>query len=275
MPPGPVHTLELTPHGVSVVGEDAALASASARLPPGAYTTLRTYGRRGIVRFEAHLRRLEESSTLQGRPASIDRDAARSLVGTALRTGGHPESRLRLTFAPPRLFVSVEAFVPLPPPRYREGVACRTLPRLHRDHPHVKDTRFIASARRAYAALPPGIEEALLLSDDGAILEGLSSNFFAVLDGVLRTEEERVLAGITRALVLDAARPLAPVVRRAVGRDDLRRVEEAFITSASRGVLPVVRVDDEPIGDGRVGRLTQAVADAFAALVARERDDRF
>jgi branched-chain amino acid aminotransferase len=169
----------------------------------------------------------------------------------------------------------VTTFVPLPPSRYHEGVACLTLPRLHRDQPRVKDTRFIPTARRAYARLPLGVEEALLLSEDGAILEGLSSNFFAVLGGALRTEEERVLAGITRALVLDAAQSLAPVVLRAVGRDELHRVEEAFITSASRGVLPVVRIDDEPIGDGRVGRLTQAVADAFAALVARETDDRF
>jgi branched-chain amino acid aminotransferase len=150
-----------------------------------------------------------------------------------------------------------------------------TLPRLHRDHPHVKDTRFIPSARRAYAGLPPGIEEGLLLSDTGAILEGLSSNFFAVLDGALRTDEEHVLAGITRALVLDAAQPLAPVVRQAVRRDDLRRVEEAFITSASRGVLPVVRIDDEPVGAGRVGGLTRAVTDAYAVLVAGETDERF
>ena len=128
---------------------------------------------------------------------------------------------------------------------------------------------------RPYGELPPGIEEALLLSEDGVILEGLSSNFFAVLDGALRTAEERVLPGITRALVLDAAQPITPVVRRAVGRDELRRVQEAFITSASRGILPVVRIDGAPIGDGRVGGVTRAVTDAFAALVARERDDRF
>ena len=66
-----------------------------------------------------------------------------------------------------------------------------------------------------------------------------------------------------------------PLVRGAVHRDDLRRVTEAFITSASREILPVVRIDDEPIGDGRVGRATRAIMDAFAGLVARERDDRF
>lgn len=276
MPAGSVLTLEMTAEGVALAGDDPSLGAASARLPPGAYSTLRTYGGRGIVRFEAHLRRLEESVALQGQPATIDRDAARGLVGAALGSRDHPaELRLRLTFAPPRLFASVEAFIALPPSRYEQGVACLTLPRVHREQPHVKDTRFIPTAARAYREIPAGIEEGLLLADDGALLEGLSSNFFAVLGEALHTEEERVLAGITRAIVLDAAEPLLPLVRRAVCRDDLPRVTEAFITSASREILPVVRIDEERIGDGRVGPATRAIMRAFAGLVARERDDRF
>jgi branched-chain amino acid aminotransferase len=192
------------------------------------------------VRFGAHLKRLEESVALQGCPAAIDPAAARRLVGAALRAGGHPESRLRLTFAPPRLFASVEAFVPPPRSRYEEGVGCVTLP-FHRDQPRVKDTDFVRVARRAYAELPPGIEEGLLLGEDGSILEGLSSNFFAVLDGALYTEDRRVLAGITRALVLEVAEARMRVVRRAVRRDEGPRIGEAFITSASREVLPVAR----------------------------------
>jgi branched-chain amino acid aminotransferase len=270
MPSTGVLTLEMTRDGARRLGEDRSLAEASARLPAGAYTTLRTYGGRGVVRLDAHLHRLEESAGLQGRPGTVDRDAARHLVAAALRGSTHPESRLRLTFAPPRLFVSVEAFVPLPRSRYEEGVACVTLPRLHRDQPHVKDTRFIPTARRVYGQLPSGIEEGLLLAEDGAVLEGLSSNFFAVLDGALQTDEERVLAGITRALVLEVAEPRVRVVWRPVRRDELARAGEAFITSASREVLPVVRIDQETIGDGRVGRVTRTIMDAFAALVRLE-----
>ncbi len=108
------------------------------------------------------------------------------------------------------------------------------------------------------------------MSDDGAILEGLSSNFFAVLDGVLRTEEDRALAGVTRSLVLEVAARLMPLERRAVRRDELPRVGEAFVTSVSREVLPVVRIDDRPVGDGRPGEKTRAIVRAFAALVRRE-----
>jgi branched-chain amino acid aminotransferase len=270
MPATGVLTLETTRDGARRVGEDRSLAGASARLPAGVYTTLRTYGGQGVVRFDAHLHRLEESAALQGRPATIDRDAARHLVAAALSESRHPESRLRLTFAPPRLFVSVEAFEPLPRSRYEGGVACVTLPRLHRDQPHVKDTRFIPTARRAYRQLTAGIEEGLLLAEDGAVLEGLSSNFFALLDGTLHTEEERVLAGITRALVLEVAEPRVRVVWHPVRRDELARISEAFITSASREVLPVVQIDHEVIGDGRVGRITRTIMDAFASLVRLE-----
>ena len=54
-----------------------------------------------------------------------------------------------------------------------------------------------------------------------------------------------MLSGITRALVLEVAEAQMPVVRRAVHQDELPRVSEAFITSASRDVLPVVRIDDD------------------------------
>src|SRR5262249_23484336 len=54
---------------------------------------------------------------------------------------------------------------------------------LRRDNPHAKDTRFIATAGEAYARLPAGVHEGLLLSEDGDILEGLSSNFFGVAGG--------------------------------------------------------------------------------------------
>ena len=104
------------------------------------------------------------------------------------------------------------------------------------------------------------------------MLEGLSSNFFAILNGVLRTEQARVLEGVTRSLALEVAEPLLPVRREAIRRDELPLVEEAFVTSVSREVLPVVRIDGQPLADGRVGATTRAIMAAFAGLVARERE---
>ncbi len=228
-----VATYEAGPQGLLALGRHESLAASSAALPSGAYTSLRTYGGRGLVRLAAHFRRLEESTALQGRPGAIDADAARRAIGAALDATRHAESRLRLTLAPPRLFVAVEPFTPLPAHLYAQGVACVTLA-LHRDNPHAKDTRFIATAQQAYARLPEGVEEGLLVAEDGALLEGLSSNFFGVRGGALHTADERVLAGVTRSLVLVVSERRLPVRRTAIRQDELGLVDKAFITSVSR-----------------------------------------
>ena len=266
-----VRTFELAGTAARAIGEAPTLAQASAVLPSGAYTSLRTYGGSRVLRLEEHVRRLEHSVALQGQPGVLDSAAVRGAIAAALATAGHPESRLRLTFAPPRLFASVEPFEPLPEALYLEGVACVTLG-VRRENPHAKDTRFIATAHGAYGSLPDGVHEGLLVAADGSLLEGLSSNFFALRGGELHTEEERVLAGVTRSLVLEVAERLLPVRRTAIRKHELALVDEAFITSVSREVLPVVRVDGRPLGDGRVGPKTRAILDAFAALVERERE---
>jgi branched-chain amino acid aminotransferase len=264
-----VATYEATPRGLNLLGRHSSLAASSSELPQGAYTTLRTYGGRGVVRLDQHRRRLEESAGIQGRSAALDPAVARRAVRWALDAGNHPESRIRLTFSPPRLFVAVEPFLPLPERVYEEGVACATVV-VQRGNPQAKDTRFIATAQGAYERLPAGVEEGLILGDDGGILEGLSSNFFGVVDGVLRTEEDRALGGVTRSLVLGVAEGLMPIERRAVARDERERLAEAFLTSVSREVLPVVDIDGRPVGDSRVGPMTRAIVRGFADLVRRE-----
>ena len=253
--------------------EAATMAEASAALPEGSYTTLRTYGRTGVVRLSRHVRRLVESLP-SPRRAPLEEAPVRAALAHALRETGHPESRLRITYAPPRLFVGVEAFAPPDPALQQTGVACMTM-RIERDRPEAKDTRFLATAHAAYSTLPAMIHEGLLVSPDGAILEGLSSNFFAIKDGHLHTEEERALAGVTRSMVLDLAAGVVPRGEGAVHVDEVGAVAECFITSVSREVLPVVRVDGTVIGDGRPGPLTGELVRRFQDAVARETERLF
>jgi branched-chain amino acid aminotransferase len=265
-----VASFEADHRGVRLLARHPSLAAVSAALPEGSYTTFRTYGGRRVLRLESHFDRLEDSLALTGHPGStVDRDAARAAIAAALDATGHAEARLRLTFAPPRLFVAVEPFAPLPAEAYEKGAACVTVD-VRRENPRAKDTRFVATAQGIYGTLPPGVEEGLLVGDDGALLEGLSSNFFAVKGGVLRTESRRVLLGVTRSLVLEVASSVLAVDERPVTRADLPSIGEAFLTSVSREVLPVVSIDGRAVGDGRVGPLTRAVMEGFAALVARE-----
>jgi branched-chain amino acid aminotransferase len=250
-------------------GSGAGLLAASAALPDGAYTTLRTYGPDRVARLSQHVERLNESTNLQGSHGTLDAAFVSDAVRETLVATRYPESRLRLTYAPPRLFVSVEPFVALPEALYREGAACMTVP-LQRVNPHAKDTRFASQAASAYAALPEGIHEGLMVAGDGSILEGLSSNFFALVRGTLRTEEARALLGITRSLVLEVAREVVPVTLRAVRLSEISSVTEAFITSASRGILGVARIDGVPVGDGRPGPMTSTLQARYRALIERE-----
>ncbi len=243
-------------------GASPSLNGATSLLPQGAYTTLRTYDHDKVVRLDQHAKRLVESAS-----AALDPARARRALAGALKATRYPESRVRLTFAPPRLFVLVEPFEARADGL--EGVSCVTL-RLRRDNPRLKDTRFLATAEEVRRGLPSGIYEGLMLGDDGAILEGLSSNFFAVKEGVLRTEETRALRGVTRALVLEAAAGEMPVALRALGVDEVGEVSDCFITSASRGIVSVVRIDGQPIGGGTPGELTRRLMDRFEALIKRE-----
>jgi len=236
-------------------------AAAAAQLPRGAYTTLRTYGGRRVLRLVQHVQRLRDSSGV-----TLEERRVRRALASALREAGHAESRVRLTWAPPRLFVSVDAFEPLPEAFYREGVACATVS-VRRDNPHAKDTAFLSTADRARAALPAGVHEGLMTAEDGAILEGLSSNVFALARGRLHTEDARALPGVTRSIALELARRRVPVELTPVRVQDLARLEECFLTSVSRGVLPVVRIDGRRIGAGAPGPVTmelRAALDAFA-----------
>lgn len=259
-----VNNFEWRAGTLAIRPDTADLAGASAAIPEGAYTTLRTYGGRGLLRIDDHVRRLAESAQAPLAAAEV-----RAALRAALDATGHPESRLRVTFAPPRLFVSVEPFVGLAKALYDEGVRCATVP-LHRERPQAKDTRFIATAATVYRTLPVGIHEGLLVAEDGAILEGLSSNFFAVIGGVLRTEGARALPGITRSLVLEAAPGVLPVVLEAATVRDVPSMDECFVTSASRGILPVVAIDASVIGPGRPGPITTGLRRRFQEGIAAE-----
>jgi len=245
------------------------MAEASAILPDGAYTTLRTYGNgTRVLRLAQHLARLGDPAAPTCDPRFEESKVRAGLV-QVLKAAGPGEARLRLTCANERLFVAVEPLEPLPETLYRDGVWCVSVS-LKRPEPKVKDTRFIPAAQAAYRDLPPGVHEGLMVAEDGTILEGLSSNFFAVRKGVLHTEDERVLPGITRGVVLELGRGLLPRATGAVRLDQVGELSEAFLTSVSRGVLPVVRVDETTIGDGRPGPLTQELERRLEALVERE-----
>ena len=95
---------------------------------------------------------------------------------------------------------------------------------------------------------------------DGVVTEGSHTNVVGVLDGVLRTHQTNhlILPGVTRAVVLEIARSLGISVREAAfGERDLSRLEELFLVGTTTDVMPVVRLDGSPVGDGAPGPIAR------------------
>lgn len=262
----PIPTLILTPTGVIPTPYQApSLAAAVSLEPEGVYTVARTFcGDRALL-LDAHLDRLEESARLSGIPLQLDRDRLRAALRDALHAAGYPDAKFRITVPrddPSRLYLALEPYQPVPEAVMRDGAHVVTLP-ITRANPVVKTTAWMTVRKPSQESLPPGVYEGILRSPDGRLLEGLSSNFYAVLDGVIYTAGEGVLAGITRRAVLEIAADLLPVRPEAPYDRDVPRFEEALLTSSGRGVVPITRIDGQPIGEGAVGPIARTLRERY------------
>lgn len=262
----PIPTLILTPAGVVPTPYQVpSLAAAVSHEPDGVYTVARTFfGDRALL-LDAHLDRLEESARLSGIPLYVDRDQLRTALRFALHAAGYPDAKFRITVPredPSRLYLALEPYQPVPEAIMREGAHVITLP-IVRENPVVKTTAWMTARKPSQDALPQGVYEGILRSEGGRLLEGMSSNFYAVLNGALYTAGEGVLAGITRRAVLEIAAELLPLRPEAPHQRDMPRFTEAFLTSSGRGVVPITRIDETPIGAGTPGAITRALQEHY------------
>lgn len=253
---------------VLVDNEIPSLDEASRLLPAGVYTTFRTYQKVFVLHLRDHFDRLENSARLIGTQIQLDSDRIRVELRKMLSQFPANEARVRisidLTIAVGEIYLILEDLHIPSLEEYHFGVAVVTR-KMHRENPMAKVTSFITEAseiRKANRQLP--INETLMVLDDGTILEGISSNFFAVRNEAIYTAGEGILTGITRKTVIDIAESLGiPVNLHAIKVGDINNYSEAFITSASRAILPVTRINDRLVGNGQVGKITQALQIAF------------
>lgn len=248
----------------------------SACLPTGSYTTFRTYKFHRALHLDDHLQRLETSAALSGKKVQLDFEALRqglrlAIAEAASQSGQNLELRLRLTLdleeVIGRVYISAEGLHLPDQQAYTRGVKVVTS-RAQRSLPAAKLTNFISKARQERQDLPAEVHEAVMVDEAGRIKEGLSSNFFAVWQRELWTAGEGVLLGVTRSLVLESAARLAiPVRLEAIKVEQVTAIQEAFITSSSRGVVPVVQVDRTTVGKGRPGELTRSISVDFERLI--------
>lgn len=260
----------LSPDGLHDTGYEAdSLAEATQFEPDGVYTVANTFNTYQTLKLDAHLDRMEDSARREGIPLALDRLRLKAALRQLISEASFGDVRFRITvprYQPDHLWLAVEPFTPPAESLIREGVRCITTGDLQRRNPAAKTNEW-AQYRQVFTQ-PEGIYEVLLLSDEGCILEGFTSNFYAVTGDELRTAGEGMLPGISQQVVFTVAPAIIPVRREAVAMSDIPRLREAFITSSSRGVIPVVEIDGVHVGDGRPGAITLAIRDAYQQWVA-------
>jgi branched-chain amino acid aminotransferase len=251
------------------------------------FEVLRTYG--GVpYALDEHLQRLRGSAERVALALPVDLATLRGEVERALAAGGSEESYVRIVITRGSGPLSLDPDVardplrvimiePVNPPRreaYVQGIAAVTVPTRRA----VDDTaaagakvaNYLPNLLALREAKSRGAQEALIVDAAGRVVEGASSNVFAVTTGRLTTPPESagILAGITRRGILDAAARLGlGVDQRELWPGDLYAADEVFITSSIREVLPVVRVDGKAIGPGSPGVVTRLLHRAFRQSV--------
>jgi branched-chain amino acid aminotransferase len=253
------------------------------------YETIGTmYGR--LFALRDHLDRLERSARRIGLrvPPRTEIEAA---IAAAVAAAGNPETRVRvmltrgvgkLDLDPAscddcRLVVIAFPLGPPTPAMFDKGVAVaivsvtRNSPRAI--DPAVKSGNYLNNVLAlGEARRTSGAYEAILCADDGSVAEGASSNVFAVVRGDLWTpgSDVGILDGITRAKAMELARGAGiTVVERRIRPDELRGADEAFLTSATRGILPIATIDGGPVGSGVPGPITKRLMALYDELARR------
>ena len=186
-----------------------------------------------------------------------------------LAVSRNEEKRIRITIDLEKkvgeIYVAMEPLKVPAPEKYAQGILCKTA-EAHRDNPKAKLSNFLSRADNIRGQEQGEFDEILMFTPDGDLLEGLSSNFYGIIGDTVFTAEEGVLSGTTRDFVLKIAEKLQiPVRLQPVNLRDIDKLDEAFITSTSRGVLPIRMIDSVSMKKAVPGPVTKMLSDGFTA----------
>jgi branched-chain amino acid aminotransferase len=261
----------------------------------GVYETLRTYGGRPFL-FDRHVRRLHNSARMMelGFPladAVLERRCLDTMAAAGLSGGPGGEAYIRIMLTrgvgdlsydvaacpQPTVVVIVRKHVDPPADVYERGVTV-ALVSIVRNHPGtvnplIKSNNLINNALAMQEAAKTGAFEGVMRNFRGELAECTQSNLFVVRGGSALTPplEAGLLPGITREFLFEIGAGIGVPVKEAVLRDDdLFAADEAFLTSTTREVVPIVQVDGRRVGSGAPGVVTKRLLDAFRAKVASE-----
>jgi D-amino acid aminotransferase len=258
----------------------------------GVFTTLRLY--KGIpIDLAGHWLRLKNQSATLDIPFPMSLEEISGIVATLVQKNdlAGSDSRLRLTLTRGGNPDQPIPVVPLPdsPPTFLatltplsssldeeilRGIPVITLgPKFLRRHlPEVKSLNYLPSLLALREARKCGCAEAIILGEDDRLTEGAASNLFLVSDEVLTTPaaDGCILPGQTRQRVLDLASKANISCReQTLTKKDLASADEVFLCNSIREIVPVIRIDNSPVGKGNPGPVTLQILALFRQAMRR------
>ena len=255
----------------------------------GAFETMRSY--EGIIFcLDRHLARLHQAAELLGIAHKVDAFDLKQACANLLKANDLSDARVRLTITggdgdivpnPDTLkdinvFIVARKLVPKPAESYQRGYkAAISLYRTNSRSPlsRLKSTSYLANALARQEARIAGVDEVILLNEQGFVAEGATTNIFLLSGHILITPsiESGLLPGITREVVLELAGSMGiQKIVNQVKLDELLAASEAFLTSSTIEIMPLSKVDGKPIGSGKPGPVTQQLMLSYKELVDRE-----
>src|SRR3990172_1646890 len=236
----------------------------------GVYEVIPVFGRR-LFRLPHHLARLQRSLAEVRLPNPLSATQWEEILARLIRdiSADDQSVYMQITRGPaprdhafppqvnPTVFAYAQPTKPPAPETLAQGIAAVTVPDIRWARCDIKATALLANALLRQQGADRGAAEALLVRD-GIVTEGAASNIFVVRGDALYTPPNGpfILPGITRDLVLELAHAHAiPAHEQALSQAALLDADEIWITSSMREILPVTRLNDRAVGNGKPGPL--------------------
>lgn len=239
----------------------------------GIFDFLRTYNRQPFL-LDDHLERLFNSAKTLGIEIPKTKKALENIVFEGIRKNPGGELNIRLvvtggvgpdstTPGKPSLIVIFTPAVNYPKSYYQKGVKVISYQE-ERVLPETKSLNYLTAIIALQKAKKEKAVEAIYVDQKGKIFEGTTSNFFAVINDKLITPKEKILFGITRKLVINLAKKLKiDFEEKNLYLSQIKSFSEAFITASNKEIMPVVKIDDQIIGEGKPGKITRQLMKEF------------